>query len=243
MFFWNINWKHFSWSYGQFFTVPKIFREIFPRISENSRYILMHVLGKYCFWCTSAFAECLSEHSNQFNYLSLVAGLCMGIYEAQQIHMKTGSRPTRLEYNQSGSHTFRMAYNNRFYLHTVAMKMILLNICVYSGFLPWKADWRPLRQFAPPPEIWSENNRKISITKEICITTDLAPPEKNSWKKASTDGLSSRILNSSKSFGFRTLPTDDYAKDGGLEAGWFIYFSSWSSVWSKWLRLWCMLWC
>ena len=32
----------------------------------------------------------------------------------------------------------------------------------------------PLRQFAPP-EIWSENNRKISITKEICITIDFAP--------------------------------------------------------------------
>ena len=27
-----------------------------------------------------------------------------------------------------------------------------------------------------PPEIWSENNRKISITKEICITIDFAPP-------------------------------------------------------------------
>ena len=48
----------------------------------------------------------------------------------------------------------------------------------------------PLRQFAPlgdfcPHEIWSENNRKISITKEICMTIDFAPaPLKNSWKKA-----------------------------------------------------------
>ena len=25
------------------------------------------------------------------------------------------------------------------------------------------------------PEIWSENNSKISITKEICITIDVAP--------------------------------------------------------------------
>ena len=35
----------------------------------------------------------------------------------------------------------------------------------------------PLRQFALP-EIWSENNRKISIMKEICITINFAHPEK-----------------------------------------------------------------
>ena len=40
----------------------------------------------------------------------------------------------------------------------------------------------PLGDF-PPPEIWSENNRKISITKEICITIDSL--EKKFWKKAS----------------------------------------------------------
>ena len=45
------------------------------------------------------------------------------------------------------------------------------------------AGERPLRQFAPP-EIWSENNRKISITKDICITIDFAPPpEKNPGRK------------------------------------------------------------
>ena len=41
---------------------------------------------------------------------------------------------------------------------------------------------RPLRQFAPfrdfLPEIWSEYNRKTSITKEICITIDFAPLKK-----------------------------------------------------------------
>ena len=60
-----------------------------------------------------------------------------------------------------------------------------------SGFLPRGAGGAPLRQFSPPlrgfcpPVIWSENNRKISITKEICITIDLPLPRKNSyWKKA-----------------------------------------------------------
>ena len=41
---------------------------------------------------------------------------------------------------------------------------------------PPKAVPPPLRLLLP--EIWSENNRKISITKEICITIDFAPPEK-----------------------------------------------------------------
>ena len=44
----------------------------------------------------------------------------------------------------------------------------------------------PLRQFtllrdfcpSPPPEIWSKNNRKINIAKEICITIDFAPLKK-----------------------------------------------------------------
>ena len=59
-----------------------------------------------------------------------------------------------------------------------------------AAFLP--QEGRPLRQFAPlgdfcpSMKFWSENNRKISIAKEICITIDFAPPpEKNSWKKAS----------------------------------------------------------
>ena len=34
----------------------------------------------------------------------------------------------------------------------------------------------PLRQTFAPPEIWSENNRQIGITKEICIAIDFAPP-------------------------------------------------------------------
>ena len=53
------------------------------------------------------------------------------------------------------------------------------------GFLPQGdrgAGGAPLRQFAlgdfAPPEVWSENNRKISITKEICITIDFAPLKK-----------------------------------------------------------------
>ena len=58
-----------------------------------------------------------------------------------------------------------------------------------SGFLPEgdRGDplrqFTPLRDFAPPPEIWSENNRKISITKEICITIDFAPLEKIPGRK------------------------------------------------------------
>ena len=40
----------------------------------------------------------------------------------------------------------------------------------------------PPRRLLSPLEIWSENNRKVSITKEICITID--SPPKNPWKKA-----------------------------------------------------------
>ena len=37
----------------------------------------------------------------------------------------------------------------------------------------------PLREFCSPPEIWSKNNRKISITIDFVIEN-----LKNSWKKA-----------------------------------------------------------
>ena len=50
-----------------------------------------------------------------------------------------------------------------------------------TGFLPRGAG-APLpeavclpQRLLPLPEIWFENNRKISITKEICITIDFAP--------------------------------------------------------------------
>ena len=36
----------------------------------------------------------------------------MGIYEDHQIHTKTGSRPIRFQYSQSGPKTNPMAYNN-----------------------------------------------------------------------------------------------------------------------------------
>ena len=36
----------------------------------------------------------------------------------------------------------------------------------------------PFETFIPHPEICSENNRKISITKEICITIDFVPLKK-----------------------------------------------------------------
>ena len=44
-----------------------------------------------------------------------------------------------------------------------------------SGFLSLGRQGAPLPEAVCPPErpeIWSENNRKISITKEICITID-----------------------------------------------------------------------
>ena len=44
------------------------------------------------------------------------------------------------------------------------------------GFLPRGGGGggagTPLSDF--PPKIWSENNRKISITKEMCMTIDFA---------------------------------------------------------------------
>ena len=45
-----------------------------------------------------------------------------------------------------------------------------------GGGRPPQAVCLPLRDFCPR-KIWSENNRKICITKEICITIDI-PPEK-----------------------------------------------------------------
>ena len=40
---------------------------------------------------------------------------------------------------------------------------------------------------SPPPEIWSKNSRKISITKEICITIDFAPlPPKKFLEESQT---------------------------------------------------------
>ena len=40
---------------------------------------------------------------------------------------------------------------------------------------PLKQFALPSKTFAPPPKIWSENDRKVSITKEICVTLDFAP--------------------------------------------------------------------
>ena len=83
---------------------PKIFGIFSCKFSQNI------VLGVF-----PLFTEYLSEHSKQLNCLNLVAGLRMGIYEDQQIHTKTGSRPIKFEYSQSDSHTNRMAYNNELY--------------------------------------------------------------------------------------------------------------------------------
>ena len=49
---------------------------------------------------------------------------------------------------------------------------------------PWSGGWeqgRPLRDFCPLPEIWSENNTKISITIEISkriVSTEKFPGRK-----------------------------------------------------------------
>ena len=60
---------------------------------------------------------------------------------------------------------------------------------LHSGFFPQGGKGAPPEAVCPslgdfcPPEIWSENNRQISITKEICITIDFAPPEKIPGRK------------------------------------------------------------
>ena len=51
-----------------------------------------------------------------------------------------------------------------------------------QGSAPLK-QFSHFRNFCPPPEIWSENNRKISITIEICITIDFAPLKKIPGRK------------------------------------------------------------
>ena len=51
-----------------------------------------------------------------------------------------------------------------------------------EGGSPPPAVFSPSETFAPP-KIWSENNRKISTTKEICITIDFAPLEKIPGRK------------------------------------------------------------
>ena len=62
---------------------------------------------------------------------------------------------------------------------TVSQSTSLLLLAFFHG-----GRGRPLRQFAPRkllplPKTWSENN---SITKEICITVDFAPPPP--WKNS-----------------------------------------------------------
>ena len=52
-----------------------------------------------------------------------------------------------------------------------------------TGFLPQGGSSLFPSETFVPPEIWSENNRKTGITKEICITTDFAPPEKIPGRK------------------------------------------------------------
>ena len=58
----------------------------------------------------------------------------------------------------------------------------ICNRYIFLAFFHRGSGECPLRQSATPqgllpPNIWSENNRKISITKEIHITIDF-PPEK-----------------------------------------------------------------
>ena len=53
--------------------------------------------------------------------MNLVAGLRMGIYEDQQIHTKTGSRPIKSENNRSGPCTNRMAYKMALLLKTAPL--------------------------------------------------------------------------------------------------------------------------
>ena len=84
-------------------------------ISENFRYILLQVFTKCCFRCTSAFHRVLIRAFESVNCLNLIAGLLMEIYEVQQIHTKTGSRPIRFKYSQFDPHTNRMAYNGWIY--------------------------------------------------------------------------------------------------------------------------------
>ena len=44
----------------------------------------MRVFAKYCFRCILAFRRVFSEHLNQKNYIKLVVGFRMGIYEDEQ---------------------------------------------------------------------------------------------------------------------------------------------------------------
>ena len=87
---------------------------------------------------------------------------------------------------------------------------------------PWLsstgAGGAPLRQFAPlgdfsSLEIWSENNRKISITKEICITIDFDPPEKIPRRKPAL------VLYWSQN-------ADFLSSQKPLAASWQVFFSS-----------------
>ena len=47
--------------------------------------------------------------------MNLEAGLPMRIYEDQQIHTKTGSRPITFHYSRSSPHTNRKAYSKEYH--------------------------------------------------------------------------------------------------------------------------------
>ena len=66
---------------------------------------------------------------------------------------------------------------NKFLLTSPFLFSILENFSLTYWLSSTGGRGHPLRQCAPletfvPPEIWSKSNRKISITKEICMTTD-----------------------------------------------------------------------
>ena len=64
---------------------------------------------------------------------------------------------------------------------TPNLKQFLQNWLSFTGgqgVPPWGS---PLPRL--PPEIWSENNRKINVIKEICVTIDSAPQTKIPGRK------------------------------------------------------------
>ena len=59
----------------------------------------------------------------------------------------------------------------------------------------------PSETFAPPPKIWSENNRKLSVTNEICMTIDFAPSAKKIPGRKPGSSIYGKKIVSEYSFG------------------------------------------
>ena len=94
------------------------------------------------------------------------------------------------------SHDNPHAYHDdpQLYLRSFPAAVMITLHCTELAFLHRKGgaplkEIASLRDLPPPKKDLIRSNRRISITKEICITIDFAPPEKLPGRKADEHSL------------------------------------------------------